>query len=144
MNINKLLLISIIFFVLLVGFALAQTEQIISFQLLNPEIGVGIWIINTFLAVLVVIFTTLVSRSSATSSQYACGFIVISTIFLTLLTVNQALKSLDLLQIGGLKRILLFLFLIFLLIGLYKLRRKNIDDISKRSTIYQNNRFKYG
>ena len=144
MNINKLLLISIIFFVLLVGFALAQTEQIISFQLLNPEIGVGIWIINTFLAVLVVIFTTLVSRSSATSSQYAWGFIVISTIFLTLLTVNQALKSLDLLQIGGLKRILLFLFLIFLLIGLYKLRRKNIDDISKRSTIYQNNRFKYG
>lgn len=133
MNINKLLLISIIFYILLVGVVLAQTEPIITGQFLDSRVVTGISVISIFLAVLVVIFTTLVSRSSATSSQDAWGFIVISTIFLTLLAASQFLSLLGYTGIGNLKKILLFLFLIFLLIGLYKLRRKNMVDLSKRS-----------
>lgn len=117
---KKLLLTSSIFLFLLVPFVVAQ-EAAVGFQLLGSNVKSVIHFINLFSAVLIIIFATAVARS-AKYSQDAWGFIVVSTIFLALFTLFQVLKSVELLKIQGLGPITMFLFLILLLVGLYKLK----------------------
>src|SRR3989338_2807121 len=121
-NISKSLLITAFFLILLVPFAAAKKTEI-SFQLLNSNVNTGVMFINLFLAVLVVVFVTSVARSSASAND-AWGFIVISTIFLAILTATYVLRNAGLLQIQGIENVLRFLFFIFFLIGLYKLNNK--------------------
>lgn len=146
--VKKFLFISIVFTVLLISFAAAQSEALreakIKFQLLEPPVRNGLIFIGFFISTLVLVFATAVSRSSPTSMQNAWAFIVISTIFLSFMTINQVLWSIRALQIEGLGNILHLLFIIFLLIGLYKLRQVYTNRKANQSgqQLYSYSRFK--
>ena len=120
-NVNRFLLV-IAILILSIPFAAAKNPAI-EFQLLSANIRLGVNFINLFLALLVIIFAISISRS-ATSAQEAWSYIAISTLFLALLITTQVLKGIKLLDVDGLENILRFLFLIFLTIGLYKLKHR--------------------
>ena len=119
---NKILATSASLFVLSSLVVTAQDTAKIQFRLLPNDFTTGFAVISFLFVLAIMILAIKVSRSS-TYAQDAFFYLVLSTIFLLLLSLNQLLRTLKLADIAGLGMILIVLFYVTLLQALFKFKQ---------------------